>query len=429
MDRDETRRCSIKALKCKAAYFMPGDIQRPEKFQSPSLRDWIAYFSVFVIIQVPAIMNFYDNTGGNNPYILFADALLHGKIVLSPSARLSDVIWFQSNYYLPYPPLPAIVLLPFVALFGAANVNTVAVATLMGCASLYLVHKILVRLNVAPAYLNWMMVGFLFGTGYWFAIITSHHVYAFAHITAVLFQLLLIDELLGKRRWWLAGVYIGCAFLSRQLTLLYLFFALAYMIYLYRTGKESVTFRHFLMLSGTVGVFVLFYLFYNFIRFGNPLDSGYGYILYIGVLGERVSEYGVFSARYFLFNLYSFLIKGFNIELVGKAYLRIKDVDLWGTSLLSASPFLIASLKAAWPLILRVGAWATIIVILFVQLFYHNNGYHQVNTSRFTLDFLPLLFVLAALGANHIPKWLLKGMIGYAVMLNIVSFVIHYFYQ
>ena len=151
--------------------------------------------------------------------------------------------------------------------------------------------------------------------------------------------------------------------------------------------------------------------------------------MYIGVLGERVNEYGVFSVKYFLFNLYSVLIKGFNIEFDGKTYLNIRDMDLWGTSLLAASPFLIASVKAKWPKILKVSAWVTIILILTGQLFYHNNGFHQINTSRFTLDFLPLLIVLTALGAKHIPRWLFKGMIGYAIILNVISFLIHYFYQ
>ena len=104
-------------------------------------------------------------------------------------------------------------------------------------------------------------------------------------------------------------------------------------------------------------------------------------------------------------------------------------MDLWGTSLLAASPFLIASLKAEWPRILKISAWLTMLLILTGQLFYHNNGFHQINTSRFSLDFLPLLFVLTALGLNHLPKWLFKGMILYAVLLNIISFLIHSLYQ
>ncbi|MEX1238455.1 MAG: hypothetical protein WEB30_02015 [Cyclobacteriaceae bacterium] len=404
-------------------------IARLARFEAVTISDWIIYFTAFIVIQAPAIVNFYDNDGGSNPYILFAQSLLNGELMIFPSEAQGDLIFFENNYYLPYPPLPSIILLPFVALLGASNVNTVAIATAMACISLYLMYRIFLRLEIEKGYFNWLMLGVFFGTGYWFAILTSHHVYAFAHITAFLFQLLLIHELLEKRRWWLVGIYIGCAFLSRQLSIFYFLFAAGYMFYLYRNEKQIVSFRNFIALCLPLGVFVGIYLLYNYLRFGNPLDTGYGYIIYVGVLNERVLEHGVFSAKYVLFNLYSFLIKGFNIEFEGKGYLNITDMDLWGTSLLSASPFLIASFKAVWPGVLKISAWLTIITILTGHLFYHNNGFHQINTSRFALDFLPLLLVLTGLGARHIPPWLFKGMIGYAVLLNVISFVIHYIYQ
>ena len=402
-------------------------VQKLSRFESPSINDWVIYFAAFILLQAPAIFNYYNNAT-HNPYILFAQALLQGDLILPDSPLRGDLIYFQNNYYLPYPPLPSVILLPFVALFGA-GVNTVAIATIMACISLYLIYKILLRLGIVQDYFHWVIFAVFFGTCYWFAIFTSHHVYAFAHITSFLFQLLVINELLGKRRWWLVGIYIGCTFLSRQFTIFYIFFAVGYMLHLHRSQKENITLRDCLALFLSLGAFVAVYMVYNYMRFGNPLDTGYSYIVYIGVLGERVNEYGVFSAKYFLFNLYSVLLKGFNIEFYGKTYLNIKDMDLWGTSLLAASPFLIASVKAEWPKILKVGAWFTILLILTCHLFYHNNGFHQINASRFTLDFLPLLIVLTALGAKHVPMWLFKGMIVYAVLLNVISFLIHFLYQ
>lgn len=404
-------------------------LERLSRFESPSVNDWIIYFSAFLIIQMPAIVNFYHNAGPNNPYILFSQSLLHGDLMLWPTIIHGDLVYFDNNFYLPYPPLPSIILLPFVVLFGAAHVNTVAVATIMACISIYLMYNIFRRLEIDKAYFNWLMLAVFFGTGYWFAIFTSHHVYAFAHVTSFLFQLLVINELLGKRRWWLVGIYIGCTFMTRQLTIAYIFLALGYMWYLYRSGKDNIKFRDLLALGASVGSFVAIYLIYNYVRFGNAFDTGYGNIMYIGLLKERVDEYGVFSARYFLFNLYSVLIKGFDIEFEGRTQLNIKDIDLWGTSLLAASPFLIASIKAAWPKILKISAWLTIILILTGQLFYHNNGFPQANTMRFALDFVPLLLVLTALGATHIPTWLFRGMIIYAIMLNVISFGVHFLYQ
>jgi 4-amino-4-deoxy-L-arabinose transferase-like glycosyltransferase len=399
-------------------------------FESPNYFDWGIYFTAFILLQIPAIVNFYYNDGNHNFYLQFAESLLHGNLNLPASTEdIRDLALYQGKIYLPYPPLPTIILLPFVAIFGANHVNTVAIATLMACICLYLMYKVLVRLKVEIQYIPWLMSGLFFGTGFWYALFVSHHLNAFAHITSFLFQLLIINEILGKRRWWLIGIFIGCTFLTRQFTFFYILFAAGFMFYEYKVREDKLYLTDVLSLSLPVVFFVILYLLYNYVRFGNCLDTGYNHIIYIGVLSDRVQQYGVFSSKYFLFNLYSTLIKGFNIEIEGKTHLTIKDMDAWGTSLLSASPFIIASIKSQWPRILKFAAWSTIFLIYLGQLFYHNNGYQQVNTSRFCLDFLPLLMVLVALGMSKIPLWLTKTMVSYAILLNIVSFIIHLCYQ
>ncbi len=404
-------------------------IFRLSSFSAPTRVDWLVYFGIFFILHIPGILNFYSNNGSDNAYLLFAESLLNGKLTLPPMSSYGDMILFKGNVYLPYPPLPAFLLLPFVALFGAANVNTVLIALVISCVNLYLVHKILVKLKVSEAYFPWLTIGFFFGTGYWYALFTSHHVYAFAHITSCMFVLLFLNELFHKQRWWLVGLLIGCSFFTRQFTLFYLFFAVGYMLYHKQQRKESFKLSAFCSLLAPVAAFILIYLFYNYYRFGNALDTGYRSIVYIGDLKDRVEQYGVFNIRYFLFNVYSLFIKGFNIEFTGSGLLRIKDMDLWGTSLLSASPFLIASLKSKWPRLLKIGAWLSVSSIALGALFYHNNGFHQVNTMRFSLDFLPLLFLLCASGSKSIPTWLFKGMIVYSVSLNILAFLIHALYE
>lgn len=399
-------------------------------FDSPTKLDWGIYFIAFIILQIPAIINFYYNDGANNAYTQFAHSLLNGNLTLPVMSDYGDMAHYNGNYYLPYPPLPSLILLPFVALLGVANVNTVAIAAVMACGSLYLLFRIFQRLGIEQKYFIWLFAGFFFGTGYWLALFNSHHSYSFAHITSCLLQLLIINEALGKRRWALMGVFIGCSFLTRQFTIFYFLFAVGYLLfYSHEKTNRNILFKNFIALFLSTGAFVGLYLVYNYVRFGNMLSTGYEYILYLGILKERVAEYGVFSPHYFLFNLYSFFLKGFNIEFQGNLHLNIKDMDLWGTSLLAASPFLIASVKARLPRLPKIVAWCTIIIILFGQLFYHNNGWHQINTSRFSLDFLPLLMILTALGIKSIPDWLMKGMIGYSILLNIIGFLIHSIYQ
>jgi len=201
------------------------------------------------------------------------------------------------------------------------------------------------------------------------------------------------------------------------------------MYYLYKKEAVKIKLIDYASVLVTPGIFILIYMAYNYARFGNAFETGYAYIYYTDVFKERVDRYGVFSIRYFLFNFYEFFIKGFDIEFRGPDYIRIKDMDTWGTSILASSPFFVAAIKAKWPKMVLWFCWISMSAILFFTFCYHNNGFQQINTMRFSLDILPLLFVLTCLGMKQVNDWLFKSMIIYAIFLNLLSFGIHYIYQ
>jgi hypothetical protein len=146
-------------------------IIRLSRFQSPSRMDWIIYFGLFIIVQIPAIINFYYNDGVNNSYTLFAQALLNGQVELPPMEDYGDMAYYNGKYYLPYPPLPSILLIPFVLLLGPSLVNTVAIATLMACVSLYTLYRIFQKLNVKQEHYFWLF-SLVPVTGWLFLIVT-----------------------------------------------------------------------------------------------------------------------------------------------------------------------------------------------------------------------------------------------------------------
>ncbi len=74
-----------------------------------------------------------------------------------------DLIYFHGLYYLPYPPLPSFLLLPFVAIAGGYTVNTVFIVVVMSCLNLYLLYQILLRLLVPKEYLTWILAAFFCG--------------------------------------------------------------------------------------------------------------------------------------------------------------------------------------------------------------------------------------------------------------------------
>lgn len=383
-----------------------------------------------------------NDPGNSNAYAFLSKSLCRGHLFLSPSdlnyvkgtnvLDNGDLIFFHNKYYLPYPPAPAILLIPFVLLTGGF-VNGVLVAVLLSCLNLVLLYKILLKNGVDEKYISWVIYGFIFGTGYWYVLLTSHHVYGFAEIVSVTGVLLLFNELFGKSRAFLMGIYLGIAFLSRQFTVLIALFVVGYFINTFLISSMEKKTRWFIrkmfFFSLSLGFCILLYFIYNYARFGNIFDTGYKNIVFIGTLKERVDQYGVFSSHYVLYNLYSYLFKGFNIEFTGNGLLHVKDVDLYGSALFVASPFLIASFKSGWTKILRSFAWVTIGLIFIGLLFYHNNGKDQVNTCRFTLDFLPLMLILVGLGAKNIPQWLFKGMVSYSILLNIIALGVHLFFH
>ncbi|MFT3827369.1 MAG: hypothetical protein QM731_25830 [Chitinophagaceae bacterium] len=404
-----------------------GYLRRLSRLEQLTPLDWILIFLLIAVLHVPALLN--NEANNHNAYLMLAQSLLKGRLSLPPgqSEFMGDMIYYHGDYYLPYPPLPAIILTPLVAIFGS-HVNAVLVGLVLSCISFYLLYKILQALDVKQEHITWLMVGFFVGTGYWYVLFTSHHVYGMAHVVATTCMLAMIHECLYKKRWLLVGLFVGLAFLARQFTLFSFVAAAGFLFYQYWSDKKKLI-KNGLLLSAGTGLMMLVYMWYNYARFGAPLETGYQYVVYIGVLKERVDEFGVFSTRYFLFNLYSLFIKGFNIEFTGNGLIRIKDMDLWGTSLLAASPFVVASVRAVWPTTLKIFTWLSILIIMTGVCMYHNNGFHQVNTMRFAIDFLPLLYILVARGVQSVPNWLFRGMVVYAVLLNVLSFVIHFLYQ
>ena len=168
-------------------------------------------------------------------------------------------------------------------------------------------------------------------------------------------------------------------------------------------------------------------LWFNAVRFGNPLDTGNGYLRVDDFLRLRVEEFGLFSPAYVPFNLSYLLFQGFHVTFRAPNQLSGLALDHFGASILAASPFVLAALFARRDRIVRM-AWATVGVTAFVMLFYYNNGWAQVNAQRFTLDFRPVLLVPLALGvkaqfeAGQGRLW--RGLIAYAIVLNAIALVL-----
>ncbi len=116
-----------------------------------------------------------------------------------------------------------------------------------------------------------------------------------------------------------------------------------------------------------------------------------------------------------------FFLQGFHIQFGGADMLHIQSIDLFGTALLATSPFLVAAFYARPSKLLLLTVWGVIGAMITVQLFYHNEGFIQAISQRFSLDYFPVLMLFVAWGTKQFPVSFLKATIVWSVVLNIFS--------
>ena len=400
-------------------------------FYSPYIK-LVLIIIAFLILGVPFLHDILESfeieklPGNENHYLHLARAFLNGRLDIPVS--LHDTASFNNKVYVIYPPFPVLFVLPFVAIFGLSTSMT-GIGIFLALVSCILLYRILIKINIEKKYRMWILLAFFLGTGYWLCLRDSLGVAWFAHVAAVFALLLTLHEAFGRGNGFLVGLFLGMAFLSRQLSI---FFALLFVVLIWtnknrKNIKEKISHLAFFFCS--LGVCVVLYLIYNYARFGNFFDTGYEYLKLSGFMDTRTSKYGQFSIFHIPFNFVYMFIQGFHINYGDwpdwvTSVNEYWAVDAFGTAITFASPFVFYSIWAKEKKSFLIAAWISIAIVCLGGLMYYNNGWVQYNTQRFSLDFLPVLMLLVALGIQHGKKPFWKPLIIYSVALNAFTMLI-----
>lgn len=206
----------------------------------------------------------------------------------------------------------------------------------------------------------------------------------FAHVLAVMFLFLAINEYNGKCRLCLIGSLLGLAMASRPpagLNILMFVLAIFFSEGAIR-DRISGLIKLVLPFAAVVGLLAL----YNFARFGNPLESGYSYQL--NGFGVPYADWTVpgntagptVSLENISGHLWIFLF-------------GLPSTEAIGSSVLLMSPFLGYLLFVPrWDLTNKLIV-LNVAVVLLAVLAFRSTGFEQVG-YRFSLDFLPFVFWL-----------------------------------
>ena len=323
-------------------------------------------------------------------FLPLADGFLHGRLWIDQQMPWLELVPRpEGGFYSPFPPMPAIVLLPFVALFGAGFDQGIATA-LFGGANVALVWLLLRNAGVASASRGWLTAAFAVGSVHWWAAGTGT-VWLHAQVLAVFFALLALN-LAIRRRWpFAAGLLLGCAAASRLpmgLTLplyLVLFMGLQFPPWLRRPSAAGVR-AGALVLAG-VAVPAVLVAGYNLARFGSPFEFGYGMIP--GVLEEPWYASGILSVEYIPRHLHLIFVRGFDFV---DAFPWFRP-NWYGASLVLTMPILLWLVKARSATPLIAYGWIAVVLGLIPDVLHGAPGFAQLG-YRFVLDVLPIMLLM-----------------------------------
>lgn len=300
----------------------------------------------------------------------------------------------SDTWYVTFPPAPALLMLPGVALAGLAFPDVLFTALLAA---------------LIPA----ILAGFLDrvrGTGegrgrehLWIAaawalaspalFVGAHgSVWFTAQICGALFLLLFVTQAWELRRPGLAGLCLGLAVASRpHMAVGGLFFVFEWL----RCGRP---WRGALRFAGPLAAIGAALMLVNWARFADPFEFGHRAL---DIRWQRrIQEIGMFSPAYLRRNLECMLWLG---PQLGAAP-PFARWSIHGMGLLVGSPWLLALAAGRERFAQRRGLWIAAIALMIPPLLYHNSGQVQV-AYRFALDYLALLLVILACGGGARRRW------------------------
>ncbi|WP_018262547.1 hypothetical protein [Methylobacterium sp. WSM2598] len=339
---------------------------------------------------------FHD--AGSNSYGALADALLHGRVWVESCPEI-DCARFDGRTYIVFPPLPALVAMPFVAWFGFPGFKGfVLLGLALSTLSLLIWSRIFGALAVDRRDAPWLILALAFASPLFQVTLRADGVWFFAQVVGFLMTSLSLWAVVCRGSFALACLFAALAFLCRQMTILYPLFLLAVALppgAPLRAGLRGLAGP---LARGAVplAAALILVLAYDAARFGNPLETGYAFIDNPdsqGFIWRRLSEIGLFSPKYALFNAVYLLLQGVHVEFGGPYRTEIIGLDKAGVALAVSSPWILLAACARIDRVFAAGA-AVIGLIAGTTLLYHSNGAEQIATQRYTLDWLPILLVL-----------------------------------
>lgn len=382
-----------------------------------------------------------DRLKAHTPYNHFAhmaDAWINGRqdLRFGPPgyAGGNDFALFEGKWFISFPPFPAVLMIPFVWLSGSPenfrDGQFIVWLAGVGPAVLFLVLEKLRRTGRSPRTESenlQLAILFAFGTVYFFTAVQGTVWFA-AHVVGVGLMALFLLCALDAERPWLAGILLGCMFLTRVTTsLVGLFFVfeairVAYtkppngeprelptegpflerMQTVLRDADRGIVLGLFARLAAPIVIALAWAAHLNWVRFHDPRPWAFGHeYLQVG-WQARIKRWGLFSFHFLSRNL-TVMWTSLPWRPAPAEHSQRPPFHLsgHGLALWFTSPFYLWLMRPAKSGFLYLAAGVAAVGPLFMNLLYQNSGWFQFG-YRFSNDYALLLFVMLAVSLKRL---------------------------
>lgn len=343
--------------------------------------------------------NWYDH------YLYLAKSIINSRVDIPDLPSFyHDKIEFEGKVYIPFPPAPSFILVPFLLINNSITQQQVSI--LIGSLDIALLYLLL--LNFASKK-NSILLSIFFGFGtpfFWSSLVGT--TWFFSHVVTIFFLILSLILHFKQKNFW-SGIFFALAVLTR------LPLILSGIFYLLQLFKTKIKLLYFLI---GASVFIPIFLMYNFLRFGDILETGYGKVYdYYNNSGIKVSileNFGYFNYKNVPLHLYTFFIMPPNVSITEGLVNNLKPSP-FGMGILFTSPLLFLALRPIFKKGIELNSIITVFLVSLPSFFHYAQGWVQFG-YRFLLDFI--IFLMIILAMRFKPSKFNLFMIMFSVIVN-----------
>jgi hypothetical protein len=266
-----------------------------------------AFLTSTMIVFALALAVFWISSGfkdtAYNGYVIMAAQWLDGHIWIDHPPLSVDTIAWHGHYQIIEAPMPGLIMLPWVAIFGM-NASQELVAVFCSAITIAAAWVVLTRMGMTPAPRIALTAFIGLGTAVWWNTAFAA-LWMFAGVVAAMFAMLALAEFYGARRAWLVGLLIGCAALARM-PLILAALPLGLWFAFEKHDNHSESLRRLGQFAAGVAPGLLAYFLYNYARYHTFADIGYTVWFHQDQVGQPVGS--PFQLQFVPTNLYSYFM-------------------------------------------------------------------------------------------------------------------------